>query len=279
MTATARSDGGRTGRTTARDERATLRRLAGEGLEHARALGADAAALHYLESHVATEIVLDRQLRVLDQILPYVRGRVLEWGCRHALDSCVYRMRFGDTVELLGCDVCEGDEYRPFHDFARLAYTRLNHPWRLPYDSDAFDLVTSNGVLEHVPDDVRSLEEIHRVLKPGGTLVITCLPNRWSWTEALQRRRGVTSHDRLYTTAQAREMLTDAGFRVRSARRFLMVPTMLHGLPGGLRNAWSRARRVVWAADAVLERVPLLNRLASNLLIVADKPSVDRPRG
>jgi len=41
----------------------------------------------------------------------------------------------------------------------------------IPWPNDTFDLVFSHGVLHHIPD-IRSAEaEIHRVLKPGGTLV------------------------------------------------------------------------------------------------------------
>ncbi len=42
----------------------------------------------------------------------------------------------------------------------------------LPYPSDSFDCVTSMGVLHHTPDTARAVAEIHRVLKPGGRLVI-----------------------------------------------------------------------------------------------------------
>lgn len=43
-------------------------------------------------------------------------------------------------------------------------------PW--PFPSEHFDLVFLNHVLEHVGDVVKVMEEIHRVLKPGGRAVI-----------------------------------------------------------------------------------------------------------
>jgi len=49
----------------------------------------------------------------------------------------------------------------------------------LPFASDAFDLVFSHGVLHHVPDIIQAQREIHRVLRPGGELVIM-LYARWS---------------------------------------------------------------------------------------------------
>ena len=47
----------------------------------------------------------------------------------------------------------------------------------LPFTDENFNLVLSHEVLEHVADDRRCLEEIVRVLKPGGRLVLF-VPNR-----------------------------------------------------------------------------------------------------
>lgn len=226
----------------------------------------------YLAAHFAMEITLQRHLRAIDQMFPYIRGRVLEWGCRHALDSCVYRHRLGDSVELFGCDICDGIAYAPFHEFAALRYTRLNHPFELPHETSFFDVVTSNGVLEHVPNDAASVGEVYRVLRPGGTFAITCLPNRLSYTEALQRWRGRTAHDRLYSIASTRRLVEAAGFRVIKSRRFLMLPTMLNGLPPRFKAMYQTAHRGVWILNDALERIWPVNHFASNVMLIARKP-------
>lgn len=41
----------------------------------------------------------------------------------------------------------------------------------IPWPDNSFDMVFSHGVLHHIPDIRRAQAEIHRVLKPGGTLV------------------------------------------------------------------------------------------------------------
>lgn len=48
----------------------------------------------------------------------------------------------------------------------------------VPYPTNTFDTILSHEVLEHVRDDRLAVQEMVRVLKPGGHLVIFA-PNRW----------------------------------------------------------------------------------------------------
>jgi SAM-dependent methyltransferase len=225
----------------------------------------------YLDAHFAMDLTLWRHLAVLDWMAPWIRGRVLEWGCHYALDSCVYRIRFGDAVDLFGCDVVDLGAYRPFHRFSGLRYTELRHPFLLPYEDGTFDVVTSNGVLEHVPQEVESLGEIHRVLKPGGMFLIACLPNRASYTEAIQRWLGNTAHDRLYTLKSTRTMLREAEFEVLDHAYFFLVPTMLNGFSPRIKAVYQKTHRLIKAVNSVLDRLSPINRLASNLMLLARK--------
>ena len=60
----------------------------------------------------------------------------------------------------------------------------------LPFRSESFDVVYSNGVLHHTPDTAGSIREVHRVLRPGGIAKIM-LYHRNSlnyWIEIVLRR-------------------------------------------------------------------------------------------
>jgi len=52
----------------------------------------------------------------------------------------------------------------------------------IPFPDGSFDLVVNNQVMEHVADLDRALAEIHRVLRPGGTL-LSIFPSREVWRE------------------------------------------------------------------------------------------------
>ena len=43
---------------------------------------------------------------------------------------------------------------------------------QIPFDQDTFDVVLCNHVLEHVDDDIKAMNEIHRVLKPKGFAIL-----------------------------------------------------------------------------------------------------------
>ncbi|WP_108113568.1 class I SAM-dependent methyltransferase [Kordia periserrulae] len=42
----------------------------------------------------------------------------------------------------------------------------------LPFEDDAFDTILCNHVLEHIPDDTKAMQELYRVLKPGGMAIL-----------------------------------------------------------------------------------------------------------
>ncbi len=79
----------------------------------------------------------------------------------------------------------------------------------------ALDFVISTMVMEHVPDERKYLDEIRRVLRPGGRAYITTVYKEpWAWY--FRKRDGQcvldTSHLREYTDLAAfRALLTESG--------------------------------------------------------------------
>lgn len=54
--------------------------------------------------------------------------------------------------------------------------------YELPFADESFDCVTFQEVIEHLEGAAQAVKEINRVLKPGGTLVLTT-PNAYYWRD------------------------------------------------------------------------------------------------
>jgi glycosyltransferase involved in cell wall biosynthesis/ubiquinone/menaquinone biosynthesis C-methylase UbiE len=105
----------------------------------------------------------------------------------------------------------------------------------LPFADDSFDYVVSSEVLEHLTDDAPAAREMFRVLRPGGTAIIT-VPHAdypWTWDPInwmLQRLTGKHiggrtpvsgiwyDHERLYSREELVQLMEDAGFTVEETR-------------------------------------------------------------
>lgn len=148
-------------------------------------------------------------------------------------------------------------------------------PRRLPYPDASFDAALSCGVLEHVLDPDASLDELARILRPGGTLYVYKLPNRFSYLEQLAKRMGLyyhgaEPHELLYTPASARTLLERHGYTIRELRLANMLPLTLD-IPIAQRP---RIAAAVWGANRALAGVPGVNRLATNVELVAGAPVI-----
>lgn len=103
---------------------------------------------------------------------PHTRGkRVLDYGCGTGYGAA----RLAETAaSVMAVDVSEeAVEYAREHwGRERLTFQRIHPDEGLPFPDGSFDTVMSNQVIEHVPDAVKYLSEIRRVLVPGGTLVL-----------------------------------------------------------------------------------------------------------
>ncbi|MGY5847177.1 class I SAM-dependent methyltransferase [Salegentibacter sp. HM20] len=72
--------------------------------------------------------------------------------------------------------------YNRFRKLKNLDYTTtdLNSPLAdvkadicdLPFKEAEFDFILCNHVLEHIPDDTKAMQELYRILKPGGTAIL-----------------------------------------------------------------------------------------------------------
>ena len=91
----------------------------------------------------------------------------------------------------------------------------------LPFDDAGFDLITSTNALHYFPGATAALQEMQRVIAPGGNLVITDWCRDYFWMSLLNRILPRTQHAHVHTynTAELEHELSQNGFKVVSKSR------------------------------------------------------------
>jgi SAM-dependent methyltransferase len=83
----------------------------------------------------------------------------------------------------------------------------------LPFADGTFDVVGAFDVIEHCSDEAKAVQEIARVLAPGGRVLISVPAYRWAWT-SFDVQNG---HHRRYTRRRAVQALEGAGLEIQRA--------------------------------------------------------------
>ena len=89
--------------------------------------------------------------------------------------------------------------------------------YELPFAAEAFDCVIISEVLEHLHEDDAALEELTRVLRPGGILAVSVPregPEAICWALSHTYRNTLGGHLRIYSRAALRQKLIDHGYRI-----------------------------------------------------------------
>lgn len=214
--------------------------------------------------------ILRRRFRLVSKRLSLEGKRVLDFGCGNGAQTLAFHA--GPSV-IVAVDI-HGDDLVTLHGAAsRRAISSiapvLSDGARLPLRSESIDCVLSFEVLEHVPDESGALEELHRVLAPGGEGVMT-VPNKWwlfethgtilpwlpwhrvpfvSWLPSPLHRR--IARARIYTQRSLRRVLVNHGFSVL-AMQYVTAPMDALAVP------WLQRllRRTLFASDRT--RLPVM---------------------
>jgi SAM-dependent methyltransferase len=137
---------------------------------------------------------------------------------------------------------------------ARLAIRRLPHDdlrqgsaLAIPWPNHTFDVVFSHGVLHHIPDIRTAQNEIHRILKPNGTLVAMLYSRNslnYQVSIRLVRRAALSAayplrrSKRIQSSSMLREHLGNA--EAVGLRRYLAIDNFTHRNTDGPHNPYAR---------------------------------------
>jgi 2-polyprenyl-3-methyl-5-hydroxy-6-metoxy-1,4-benzoquinol methylase len=146
--------------------------------------------------------------------LPSLNGKsVLEIGCGIGLDALLYAQQGARVTAIdisLTC-IEMAQKYFSYHDLQ--ATFEIQNAEVLGYADNSFDVVVARQVLMYTPHPERAVEEMLRVVRPGGKTV-SLLHNRHSWYALLGKVSGTNlvaevrdpPVDKLHSIAEARNM-------------------------------------------------------------------------
>lgn len=150
--------------------------------------------------------------------------RVLDLGCGTGILATRARSALAGTP-VIGCDFSRGM-------LARAAARDPRGVWvqgdalRLPFRDASFDAAVSTEAFHWFPDPNAALRELHRVLGPGGHLLLSIVnpPADWLTRAARSASRRVGTPLDWPTRAHMRQRVERAGFAVEAQERVLRLP-------------------------------------------------------
>jgi SAM-dependent methyltransferase len=133
----------------------------------------------------------------------------------------------------------------------------------LPFHDEVFDVVSAFDVVEHCEDDAMAVEELARVLAPGGRMLLSVPAYQWAWSDHDVQ----AGHHRRYTRRRLRRLVEGAGMTVvRSTHAF--------GAVFPLFVAERARRRMRGSSDGSDTRLPAVSPRTDKVLMGLS--SVDR---
>lgn len=163
--------------------------------------------------HIGLQV---RARAVMSFLNPRSGDVVLDAGCGIGVYTLTYGFR-GITVYGVDIDKKKIDQARKTSEQLKLGnycYFTKADLTKLPFENEFFDRILCSETLEHVDDDKKAIDEMHRVLKKDGVMVISVPSDIY----INQRYKETFGHHRLYTIEKMQELLNH-NFKIETIAR------------------------------------------------------------
>ena len=156
------------------------------------------------------------------EFLKYLKPNdlVLDVGCGNGQNSL---LAAGKAKQVIGFDIDKAQLKIAGVDAVRrglknVRFDQVSAEDKFPYQSNSFDKIIFLGVLEHLSKRENILQEIKRIMKPGGKLLLG-IPNEMTGWKKLQMSVGIQhftdpDHELEFTKLTISELLAKTGFKI-----------------------------------------------------------------
>lgn len=172
-------------------------------------------------------LVVDCELKALSHLLPAIPGQVaLQIGG----PSDLQLLQKSKMRHVYYC----GDQTSWRGDGRHI---QCEYP-SLPFGSDTIHLIVLTHVLEFVEQPKQLLEEVYRILAPGGQLIVLGFNrwNPWSFFQRHGKQKGYPWLGTFYSIWQVKQWLDQLDYGLISNKSFCFTPLMNQRLPRWLLN-------------------------------------------
>lgn len=149
--------------------------------------------------------------------------RILDLGCgegRHALSAWLRAPVIAVGLDLSASDLCvarqrQAELPRPDSSEGAIGFVQ-GSALQLPFADASFDVVICSEVLEHLFDYQGAIDEVARVLRPGGTFIASVpryWPERICWLLSDTYHEAPGGHIRIFRRRQLEHAVSRRGFR------------------------------------------------------------------
>lgn len=145
-------------------------------------------------------------LKMINQLKIKQNAYILD--CGTSTGANLRALRDNNFVNVVGID--NNDQAITFCQQKDLFPVQLGDICDIPFEDNKFDLVLATDIIEHVENDEKALQEIYRVLKPQGKLILTVPAFQFLWGP----QDDLSQHKRRYRLGMLLKKLNEAGFNI-----------------------------------------------------------------
>jgi 2-polyprenyl-3-methyl-5-hydroxy-6-metoxy-1,4-benzoquinol methylase len=160
--------------------------------------------------------------RRLRRVRPFLRGRVLDYGCNNGALAALCR-----PDAYLGVDINESSL-----ELARDAHPDFEFDTKVS-EHERFDTIAALALIEHVSDPADLLGQWAGMLAPGGAVVLTTPHPSFEWAHTVGANLRIFSnhaheeHEELLDRERLRQLADPLGLEIETYRRFLFGANQL----------------------------------------------------